>query len=78
MPARQARPEVAGRGGGWARLSQGHKEVKKMRDLAILACQECKERNYTTTRNKKTVTERLEKVKFCPSCRKRTTHKETK
>ena len=32
----------------------------------------------TTTRNKKTMTERLEKVKFCPHCRKRTTHKETK
>ena len=49
-----------------------------MRDLAILACGECKQRNYTTTRNKKTTTERLEKVKFCPTCRKRTTHKETK
>jgi large subunit ribosomal protein L33 len=49
-----------------------------MRDLAILACGECKNRNYTTTRNKKTKTERLEKVKFCSNCRKRTTHKETK
>ena len=49
-----------------------------MRDLAILACTECKNRNYTTTRNKKTTTERLEKVKFCPTCHKRTSHKETK
>ena len=49
-----------------------------MRELAILACGECKNRNYTTTRNKKTMPERLEKVKFCPSCRRRTTHKETK
>lgn len=49
-----------------------------MRDLAILACTECKSRNYTTTRNKKTMPERLEKVKFCPRCRKRTAHKETK
>ena len=49
-----------------------------MRDLVILACGECKNRNYTTTRNKKTMTERLEKVKFCPHCRKRTPHKETK
>ena len=30
-----------------------------MRDLAILACGDCKRRNYTTTRNKKTMTERL-------------------
>ena len=43
-----------------------------------MACQECKRRNYTTTRNKKTVTERLEKTKYCPFCRKPTTHKETK
>ncbi len=49
-----------------------------MRELAIMACGECKNRNYTTTRNKKTTTERLEKVKFCPHCRKRTAHKETK
>ena len=48
------------------------------RELAILACTECKRRNYTTTRNKRTTTERLEKVKFCPRCRKRTAHKETK
>lgn len=49
-----------------------------MRDLAIMACGECKRRNYTTTRNKKTVAERLEKTKFCPFCRKHTSHKETK
>ena len=36
------------------------------RDLAILACTECKRRNYTTTRNKKTQTERVELMKFCP------------
>ena len=84
MPARQYRPKVVGRGGGKARLIdrlewiEEKRKIKKMRDLAILACGECKRRNYTTTRNKKTMTERLEKVKFCPFCRKRTTHKETK
>ncbi len=49
-----------------------------MRDLAILACGECKRRNYTSTRNKKTTTERLEKVEFCPFGRMHTTHKEPK
>ena len=49
-----------------------------MRTNVTLACTECKRRNYTTTRNKKTMTERLEKVKFCKFCRKHTTHKETK
>jgi large subunit ribosomal protein L33 len=49
-----------------------------MRDIITLACSECKNRNYTTTRNKKTMTEKLELSKFCPSCRKHTPHKETK
>ncbi len=48
------------------------------RDLAILECTECKRRNYTTTRNKRTMTARLEIKKFCPHDRKRTVHKETK
>ena len=49
-----------------------------MRDIITLACSEGKNRNYTTTRNKKTMTEKLELKKFCPSCRKHTPHKETK
>ncbi|MGZ9163359.1 MAG: 50S ribosomal protein L33 [Candidatus Deferrimicrobiaceae bacterium] len=49
-----------------------------MRDIITLACSECKNRNYTTTRNKKTMTDKLELKKFCPSCRKHTPHKETK
>ncbi len=48
------------------------------RDLAILACNECKRRNYTTTRNKRTTTTRLEMVKYCPNERKRTMHRETR
>ncbi len=48
------------------------------RDLAILACAECKRRNYTTTRNKRTTTNRLEIKKYCPADRKRTLHREVK
>jgi large subunit ribosomal protein L33 len=48
------------------------------RDLAILACTECKRRNYTTTRNKKTMTERVELKKYCPNERRHTVHKEVK
>lgn len=48
------------------------------RELAIMECTECKRRNYTTTRNKKTMTTRLEQKKFCPNERKRTLHKEVK
>ena len=49
-----------------------------MRDIITLACSECKNRNYTTTKNKKTTPDKLELKKFCPSCRKHTAHKETK
>jgi large subunit ribosomal protein L33 len=49
-----------------------------VRDNVILACQECKRRNYNATRNKKTHTERLELKKYCKFCRKHTPHRETK
>ncbi|MBQ7189328.1 MAG: 50S ribosomal protein L33 [Kiritimatiellae bacterium] len=48
------------------------------RDLAILACTECKRKNYTTTRNKKTMTERVELKKYCPHDRRHTVHREVK
>ena len=43
-----------------------------MRDIITLACSECKRRNYSTTKNKKKTTERLEFSKFCRFCRKHT------
>ena len=49
-----------------------------MREIITLACTECKERNYSTTKNKKNDTGRLEFNKFCPRCRKQTPHKEGK
>jgi large subunit ribosomal protein L33 len=49
-----------------------------MRDIITLACTDCKRRNYTTTKNKKTIPDRLELKKFCKFCRKHTNHKETK
>jgi large subunit ribosomal protein L33 len=49
-----------------------------MRDIIALACTECKRRNYSTTKNKKKTTERLEFSKFCRFCRKHTAHKESK
>jgi len=42
----------------------------------LLKCTECGEENYLTEKNKKTTTERLELMKFCPKCRKQTLHKE--
>ena len=49
-----------------------------MRDIISLACQACKRRNYSTTKNKKKTTERLEFSKYCRFCRKHTAHRETK
>ena len=48
------------------------------RDKVTLACQECQERNYSETKNKRLHPERVEHRKYCPRCRKHTAHKETK
>ena len=48
------------------------------REMVTLQCTTCKERNYTTTKNRKTTTDRLEFSKFCPRCRKHQPHKEIK
>jgi large subunit ribosomal protein L33 len=49
-----------------------------MREIITLQCNECKSRNYTTTKNRKKHSERLEKKKFCPRCRKHSPHREVK
>ncbi|ACI18408.1 50S ribosomal protein L33 [Dictyoglomus thermophilum] len=49
-----------------------------MRVVITLACTECKERNYTTEKNKKNDPDRLELRKYCPRCRKHTIHREVR
>ena len=49
-----------------------------MRDIITMQCTDCKERNYSTTKNKKKTTERLEMKKYCAHERRHTTHKETR
>jgi large subunit ribosomal protein L33 len=49
-----------------------------MRDNIILACTECKERNYHMTKNKRLHPERVEYSKYCARCNKHVPHKETK
>jgi large subunit ribosomal protein L33 len=48
------------------------------REIVQLACTDCKRRNYSTTRNKKTMTERVELKKYCRFDRKHTVHREVK
>ena len=44
----------------------------------ILRCEECKQRNYFTVKNKKNTPDRLEMKKYCRFCRKHTVHRESK
>jgi large subunit ribosomal protein L33 len=43
-----------------------------------LACEQCKRRNYITTKNKMNDRERIEMKKFCRWDRQHTLHKETR
>ncbi len=54
------------------------KKEKDMRDNIIIACTECKERNYNSQKNKKNNPDRIEVKKYCNTCKKHTVHKETK
>jgi len=49
-----------------------------MRDIITLACGDCKNRNYSSSKNKRLHPDRVEYKKFCPFCRKHTQHKETR
>lgn len=49
-----------------------------MRIIITLACEKCKERTYTTNKNKSKTPDRLAKKKYCPRCNIHTLHKETK
>ncbi len=51
---------------------------KADRIIIYLACTECKERNYTSTKNKRNDPARMELQKFCPRCRQHRAHRETK
>ena len=49
-----------------------------MRDLIKMTCANCQRANYTTTKNKRTMAEKFEIKKYCPSCRAHHPHKEGK
>ena len=46
-----------------------------MRTKITLACTECQQRNYNTTKDKKTHPDRMETSKYCKFCKKHTLHK---
>jgi len=49
-----------------------------MRVIITLACTNCKQRNYTTMKNKRTTPDRIELRKFCKFCNEHTPHRETR
>lgn len=49
-----------------------------MREVVLLSCKDCKNRNYATKKDKKKQTGKLEAMKYCKHCNKHTLHKETK
>ncbi len=51
---------------------------KDVRQVIYLACTECKERNYTTQKNRRNDPNRIEFNKYCRRCKKHTLHRETK
>jgi large subunit ribosomal protein L33 len=53
-------------------------KTKESRVVITLACSNCRQRNYSTSKNKRNTTERLELRKFCPTCRTHTIHRETR
>jgi large subunit ribosomal protein L33 len=48
------------------------------REIITFQCTECKRKNYSNTKNKKTTTGRIELKKFCGFCRKHQVHREIK
>ncbi|MCL6454747.1 MAG: 50S ribosomal protein L33 [Alicyclobacillus sp.] len=49
-----------------------------MRVVITLACADCKQRNYTSVKNKKNDPDRIEVRKFCRFCKTHTVHRETR
>jgi len=52
--------------------------AKGDRVIIHLACENCKRRNYSTTKNKRKKPEKLNFKKYCRFCRKHVPHKESK
>ncbi len=49
-----------------------------MRVIITMACTDCKQRNYTSVKNKKNDPDRLELKKYCPHCNGNRVHRETR
>ncbi len=48
------------------------------RIIVTLGCTDCRERNYTTIKNRHNDPNRMELKKFCPRCRGQRPHREVR
>jgi large subunit ribosomal protein L33 len=46
------------------------------RIIITLQCPDCRERNYTTTKNRRNDPQRLEQSKYCSRCQEHKVHRE--
>jgi len=49
-----------------------------VRVIITLQCGECRERNYTTMKNRRNDTQRIELKKYCSRCRIHRVHREVR
>ena len=54
------------------------KKKGEARVLITLACSDCRERTYTTEKNRRNDPGRLELRKYCPRCRGTRVHREVR
>jgi large subunit ribosomal protein L33 len=51
---------------------------KEDRQTITFACPDCRERNYTSVKNRRNDPDRLELRKYCPRCRGHKVHREVR
>ena len=49
-----------------------------VRIIITLSCTDCRERNYTTEKNRRNDTQRIELRKYCSRCHGHTSHREVR
>jgi large subunit ribosomal protein L33 len=54
------------------------KKGSEARVLITLQCTDCRERNYNSSKNRRSDPQRLEFHKYCSRCRNHTTHREVR
>lgn len=54
------------------------KKKGDVRGTITLQCPDCRERTYSTTKNRRNDPNRIELSKYCPRCRVHKTHREVR